>query len=409
MGTDKINNTIFENAPCYIYDSALIESRIADLKSAFPDYKVLYSIKTNPYEGIIRIMSDNGLGSDASSAGEVRASFDSGIASEDIYYSSAGKTEKDIREALGNCRLIADSLNEIRLIEKVAAENDFHTGIGVRVNPDFLMKDDCSAAGISSKFGIDEEKIPEIIDALAECPHIKLEGIHVHLRSQVMDAATVARYYEKCYDLAGKIVESAGSGLKYINFGSGIAAVYDPENQAPFDLKKLAETLSELAARNKKELKADLLIESGRFLVCNAGAFYTPIVDIKESRGTEYYIVQSGMNGFMRPSLEVLMRKVAGSADIPGFEPLFTQWNQTSLSLIRRRAEEPEAGSGSEDLHKVTVAGPLCTSQDILGEDVMLPEAETGDVIAVSNAGSYGYTLSPHLFASHTAPKQIII
>ena len=409
METEKLKALITGNAPCYIYDSAAVDAKIQEMKSAFPDYKVLYSIKTNPYEGIIGIMSDNGLGSDASSAGEVRASIDSGIAPENIYYSSAGKTEKDIREALGNCRLIADSLNEIRLIEKVAAENDFHTGIGARINPDFLMKDDCSAAGISSKFGIDEEKIPEIIDALAECPHINLEGIHVHLRSQVMDAATVAEYYEKCYDLAGKIVESAGTDLKYINFGSGIAAVYDPETQKPFDTATLAETLSVIAERNKEELEAELLIESGRFLVCNAGTFYTPIVDIKESRGKRYYITESGMNGFMRPSLEALMRKVIGSADIPGFEPLFTQWNQTELSLIRLSDEETGPGSGSKDLHKVTVTGPLCTSQDILGEDVMLPEAEIGDIIAVSNAGSYGYTLSPQLFASHAVPQQIII
>ena len=181
-----------------------------------------------------------------------------------------------------------------------------------------------------------------------------------------------------------------------MNFGSGIGTVYDPEKDSPADLKKLAVMTSAITAENSRGLNVRMLIETGPFVVCNAGTYYTPIVDIKESWGRKFLIVENGMNGFLRPAIANLLQKAADGRALPGQEPLCTGEHECAIQVLNT----------SNEKERVSLVGNHCTALDVLAENIELNKAKIGDLIAVTNAGSYANSLSPLLFSSHTPPSQ---
>jgi len=135
--------------------------------------------------------------------------------------------------------------------------------------------------------------------------------------------------------------------------------------------------------------------------VCEAGQYVTHIIDIKESRGIKYFIVENALNGFFRPSIAELITAYAPqNIKLPGSEPLFTSRDAFEFSILNKKDLSPE---------KVSIVGNLCTSTDILAKDILLPKADIGDILIISKAGSYSYSLSPLLFASHSLPLQFYI
>ena len=386
---------IKKNAPCYIYDKSMITERCRVLQNAMPEALFLYSIKTNPFLPVIKTVAGEGFGADAASSGEVLKASEAGIPPERIYYSSPGKTLEDIERVFGKCVIIADSLSELKMLNDYATAKGETCSAGIRINPLFTMDGE---APFSSKFGIDEELLtPESLDF----PNIKITGIHIHLKSQILDAATLCRYYENCFDLGWRINAIPGVCIEFINFGSGIGTVYDKACEAPLDFDRIALTVKKLAKQNEATLRGKLIFETGRFLVCNAGTYYTKIADKKVSRGRTYLIVENGLNGFLRPAVAQLLRNNMGSYPETGQEPLYTSPGQCSFSL----PERPEDG----EKEIIDIAGNLCTSLDVMAEGITLPVAETGDIVAVTNAGSYGLTLSPAMFSSHRPPKEFLL
>lgn len=386
---------IKKHAPCYIYSRDEIISNAEKLLSALPDVEFLYSIKANPFEPVVKLLAKRGFGSDSASAAEVQKSLDAGIDSGKIFFSSPGKTKDEILASYGKCVFVADSFSELSILERAASERGETLMVGVRLNP---------ISGFSenegpSKFGIDEEQFFSSRARFSDFPHLKIGGIHVHLRSQVLDSENLCEYYRNCFSLALRVQDFLGGEITFINFGSGIGTVYDSSSQSHVDLKLISQTFSFLQEQNKNTLSAKFYIESGRFLVCGAGKYYTPVVDIKESRGTKYLIVENAMNGFLRPALAELLKSATGKYPKQGFEPLFTCGGEVSVRVL----------GSSQKKEKVTVAGNLCTAQDVIGRNLILNKAEIGDLVEISNAGSYGYSLSPLLFSSFKAPEQILM
>lgn len=381
-----------QNAPCYIYEKSLITERCRALKAAIPEARFLYSVKTNPFAPVLKAVSSEGFGADAASSEEVFKAVDAGILPESIYYSAPGKTREDIRKALGKCVFIADSLSELEMLNEYAKERGETLSAGLRINPLFSMD---GTDPSSSKFGIDEELIsPDVFDF----PCLKISGIHVHLKSQVLNADTLCAYYENCYDLAERVSHLLNTDLKFINFGSGIGTVYDGDIESPLDLEKIGHTFKKLAERNRRSLSSEFLLETGRFVTCNAGTYFTRIIDRKVSRGRTYLIVENTVNGFLRPAIAELLRQCLGSFPSGGLEPFYTSAAQCTFTIPGKTGQT----------EKVDIAGNLCTPLDVMARDIELPRGEAGDIIAVSNAGSYGYTLSPLLFSSHGAPKEFM-
>lgn len=381
-----------QSAPCYLYEEALIKERCHALLAAMPEVDFLYSVKTNPFMPVLKTIAAQGFGADAASANEVLLARQAGIPHDKIYYSAPGKTLQDIQKVWGKCTIIADSLSELDRLEQCAAVNNEQIAVGVRVNPNFSMN---GASAVSSKFGIDEE---QLITANLCFPHLKIIGIHVHLRSQILDADILCEYYHNCYMLAERMSGRSGVKIQFINFGSGIGTVYDSTSEKPLALEKVGQTLQTLRAKNNGSLQAKFILETGRFVVCNAGTYYTRIVDRKVSCGKTYLVVQNAMNGFLRPAIAELLRQNVGAFPRNGQEPLYTCGSQSEFRIIGR------AGN----CETVDIVGNLCTALDVMARDIPLPHAEIGDILAVSNAGSYGCTLTPLLFSSQEQPKEFL-
>lgn len=167
-------------APYYVYDGKIIEDACGCLRNALPGFNFLYSVKANPFGPVMGLIVEQGFGTDAASALEVELSRKYGISAENIYYSTPGKRGKDIRRAMGNCVLGADSFHELQIIQTVAAESGRLERIGIRLHPDFAMEG--GVAG-PSKFRIGLEHLSVLKQTLRACPNLLPVGIHVHLKS----------------------------------------------------------------------------------------------------------------------------------------------------------------------------------------------------------------------------------
>ena len=379
--------------PFYLYEGKKIAAQAEILRNAFPAFALLFSVKANPFPPVLKKMAALGIGADAASAKEIDLAHEAGIPAEHVYYSAPAPTKEDIAHAIGKCHIIADSLHVLSLLEEAAALQNTTLPVGIRIHPAFTMD---GAPQAPSKFGIDEA-IVWATDFAKAYPHLRIVGLHVHIRSQVLDTAQLSRYYENILSLAVRLQNHLGAPLEYINCGGGVGMVYNPERQSPLDFAALRQEI--LSLRKKYPLSAKLILESGRFLACSCGTYVTEIVDIKESYGKKFYVVKNGINGFFKPALRALLQTVCPQAVIGSFEPLLTEDDAYEIHVL----------SDSTETEVVDIAGHLCTGTDVLAKDIPVRKGQIGDLITCNHAGSYAYSLAPLLFASQPLPKQIFI
>lgn len=397
MESEKLKSFVLQNAPCYVYHKKTIVDKCCRLQEAMPNVTFLYSVKSNPFQDVIDTIAANGFGADAASAKEVVLASKSGITSDRVLYSAPGKTESDIAQAWGMCIFIADSFHELELLNTKAESDNKQVEVGIRVNPAFSMYNDTC---VSSKFGIDENTLMSTLDSFMQhLPFVKVVGIHMHIQSQVLDTNSLVSYYEKCFQLALRMNAIPCVEIKFINFGSGIGTVYHEAIDQPVDLNLLSVVMKKLESLNRDSLNASFYIETGRFVVCNSGTYYTRIVDRKESNGKIYVIVQNAMNGFLRPVIAALLHQNLGRYPENGQEPLYTSEHEFDIHVLNNETQKTEI---------VDVVGNLCTSIDVFARNVLLPKSQIGDILAISNAGSYGFTLSPSRFSSANEPGEYL-
>lgn len=377
----------------YIYRQSMIEDNIQALKSSFKNAQFLYSVKTNPFEPVLKTVVRQGLGFDAASLNEVLMGEKLGLARDKIYYSAPGKTRDDIVGAAGRSVIIADSLNELEMLQSVAKETGKKLDTGIRINPDFTLG---SESGVSSKFGIDYDILKENIQWINSLDMLNITGIHVHSRSQELNRQTLARYYENMLKLAVFVKENLAPGLKFVNMGGGLGIPYSC-GQRPLDIHGLGRAFDEMAEKFLEQIPGvKIFIESGRYIAGKAGTYVTTVLDKKVSMGKTYVILHNTLNGFIRPSLAMLVEAYA-NGNLFGSEPLYTQ----------KDAFEFSAPFSDGQPEQVTLCGNLCTATDVVAKDITLPALKPGDIITISNAGSYAAVLSPMQFASLPAPAQI--
>lgn len=384
-----------ENAPCYLYDYEALRGQAEKLKEVFPAFDFLFSVKANPFPPVVKALASFGVGADAASAQEVLLAEACGMPRENIYFSAAGKSDDALRRAWDHGHIIADSIGEVERIAAIAAEKGEKRAIGIRINPDFAVG---GGAGHTSKFGIDEEDLPALGVLLADAP-VEVEGIHVHLKSQNLDAQVLGQYYADCWALAKRVRAVLDCPMRYVNFGGGVGIAYDLRMEKPLDFAALRRYTDAIAADNDATLKARLLIESGRFLTAQMGSYFLPVVDKKTSRGTTYVIVENCMNGLQKPAIAVMLRHAVGQATLTPQEPMFTAEYAFPMTAY---------GDESE-IEEVNIVGNLCCAQDVLAEHFVGPKLSVGDVIRADNAGAYACTLTAFRFSSHIPPKELLV
>ena len=380
----------------YLYDEKNILRHINTLKTRFPSAEFLYSVKCNPHAHILNTVFSQGLGADAASYAEVEYALERGVGKDMIFYSAPGKSRKDISRALTTATLIADSLSEITRIREAAEAQACPTEIGIRINPEFTFD---GPGGVPSKFGIDEADALDYLLNAKDDPFLKVTGIHVHAKSQELSAATIHRYYENVFALAGRVEAALGRPLEYINFGSGIGIPYSPKEDW-VDLEWLgAQMEASIAAYRQNHPDTRLLIEVGRFVVGKSGVYASRVLDRKVSHGKTFILLHNTLTGFYRPSVARMIARYTDQEDAVPTEPMFTGFDAFEISAITDCTEQ----------ESITLMGNLCTAADIVADGITLPKLNEGDVVVFTNAGSYAAVLTPMQFSSQEMPAQLFL
>ena len=218
---------------------------------------------------------------------------------------------------------------------------DKKISIGVRINPAYTIGG-TAGTGAPAKFGIDEEQFFSILKSSGH-PHLRINGIHVHLRSQMLNTALLINYHNYLFDMADRIEAAIGAPLDYINLGSGIGIPFT-EQDREVDLSVLSGALKEHLRRRKENGKADtrIMIESGRYAPGKSGWYVTKVMDRKISRGKTFIVLNSTMNGFVRPSLVEMVRHLTDDPAPAAWEPFFTGLDTFQfLAPVTRRSFRP--------------------------------------------------------------------
>jgi diaminopimelate decarboxylase len=368
--------------PLYVYYENIIKNKIEILKNTFEKFEILYSYKANPNKEIINFLRANNIGADVASINEVKLANKMNISKEKILYSSPGKVEEDINYAIENSIIIANSYSELKMIDKICKEKNKKIKIGIRINPnvEFNEKNIFEImGGRASQFGIDEETLLEKKEWLYSLEYIEIIGIHVYMGSGILNYKLICDNFRYILNIVDLCINKMNFNIKFIDFGGGFGIPYT-KKENKLDMKSLNSEINEIF-KIEKRFNIDnirLIIESGRFLTAEAGKFITKVVDIKKSRGEKYIIVHGGMNGFYRPNFTRVIHP----------------------TIVYNSSAENE---------KVTICGNMCTPLDIIAKDILLPKINIGDIIVISNAGSYGYTMSLLEFISQRQPKEIYI
>ncbi|WP_243295223.1 diaminopimelate decarboxylase family protein [Geothrix mesophila] len=364
--------------PCFAYSGVVAEAGFRALRAAIPDrVHIAYAVKANPHADLLRCFAALGASFDCASIGELERVEALDLPVGRTFFAGPGKREAELRKALElGVRVQAEGFEDLARIDALATRE---TSVNLRVHPAFDIDEGNRIIGGSgpSAFGVDEEDVPALLEKAARLAHVRIKGLHVFAASNQRDAAKLKAIHGAVLDLAKRLQETHDLVFEQIDLGGGLGVPYAPE-EAPLDLAAFGQGLSDLLARHAW-FKGELILEPGRFLAGPCGVYLARVVRLKESRGVRFAILEGGINHLIRPLLtgQPFPVKVVGK------------------DAVKAGGTVP-----------YTLAGPLCTSLDRLGE-VRLPELAAGDLLAFGTAGAYGLNEGMTHFLSHPVPPEV--
>ncbi|AHE54355.1 pyridoxal-dependent decarboxylase, exosortase A system-associated [Sphingomonas sanxanigenens] len=375
------------DTPLFVYDAALLAARVARLRAAMPGQLAIhYAVKANPYPPLVAWMAALVDGLDVASAGELHRALDSGIGAGRISFAGPGKRDRELEAAIvAGTTLNLESAGEADRALMIADRLGRVPRLAVRVNPDFDLRGSGMRMGGGAKpFGIDAAEVPALIRRLIAAG-ADWQGLHIFAGSQALDAAAIAETQAATVALAASIAEAVGAVPPLVNLGGGFGIAYFP-GDVPLAVEQVGAALGEtLAARAPILAESAFAIELGRWLVGEAGVYLTRIVDRKTSHGQVFLVTDGGLH-----------HQLAASGN---FGTVVRRNYPIAVANRFGRAVEEE----------VSVVGCLCTPLDRLGDQVGLPRADVGDVVALFMAGAYGASASPAAFLGHPPAIEMLV
>jgi len=373
--------------PFYAYDRRLLAERVADVRNALPAaVRLHYAMKANPMPALVGYMAGLVDGIDVASAGELKVALDTGADPAEISMAGPGKSEAELWQAVASSILTnVESFREVRILARASEELAMPARVAVRVNPDFELKSSgMSMGGGPKQFGVDAERVPELLAHIGEA-RLAFEGFHLFCGSQSLKSEAIVEAQRSSFELAVRLAGHAPSPVRVLNLGGGFGIPYFP-GEARLDLRPIGENLAAIVDSAKQKLpQARVVIELGRYLVGEAGIYVAKVVDKKVSRGRTYLVTDGGLHHHLAASgnFGQVIRK-----------------NYPVAIGTRLNAANGERAS---------VVGPLCTPLDLLGAEMLLADADVGDLVVVFQSGAYGATASPQGFLSHPAVAEVLV
>lgn len=375
--------------PFFAYDRCVLDRKHDALRGALPErFSIYYSIKANPCPAVVRHFLSRGCGLEIASIGEFQKALGAGCPPERILFAGPGKSETELEAVLsrGIGEIHMESLTEAKRIAAICRRLGRKARVAIRINPTGEAEGGAMRmGGRPAPFGMDEEILDDVLDAVLAEPELDLCGMHLFSGTQILDAAILLAQYRHGLGIARRLASRIGRPLKTLDFGGGLGVPYFPHEQE-LNLAALREGLAALCAEVDSDPSftgTQFLVEPGRFLTSEAGVYVAAINDIKASRGKKFLIVDGGMN-----------HHLAASGNLG--QTIKRNYPIALLNKLNRPAEEA-----------VDVVGPLCTPLDTLARNVTLPRAEIGDLVGIFQSGAYGPSASPVGFLSHPPAAEV--
>lgn len=365
--------------PLYLIDENRIRENCRIYRNTVSKYfgnesMPLYASKALCCKEIYRIVSQEGLGTDVVSGGELYTALSVGFPSEKIYFHGNNKTDEEIIYALNNNigAFVVDNFDELRFLNEQSGKLNKVQNILLRLSPgiDPHTHRAVVTGSVDSKFGVAIETgqaIDFVKEALA-CKNVNLEGIHCHIGSQIFDKFPFTDAAAIMLDFALEVKNKLGCTFKKINLGGGIGVRYveeDPEINIDDIMGEIKNELDKLVFERGLE-KPIFLFEMGRFICADAGMTLYTVGSVKEINGYKKYVCIDG-----------------GMPDNPRY------------ALYGSKYTAYNASHGDREFDTVaSIAGRCCESGDLIGEDMKLQRFERGDIMAVAVTGAYNYSMS---------------
>jgi diaminopimelate decarboxylase len=358
--------------PLYVTD----EQRICDnytryqkaLTTLYPKSKVLYAAKANGNVALLRALGKLGAGADVFSPGELELALSAGMKPVDLLFNGSSKSPADLALAVAKGITVSvDSLDELHQLDAAAKTASKKARISFRVNPALHIPTHPKiATGVaSSKFGIAHDLILSAYREALACSNVVPVGVHCHIGSQILEIEPFVKAAEVMVKVAKDLTDT-GVTLEFIDLGGGLGIPYHhdtdpaptPEDYAGAVVPVFIEGISAAG------ISPALWVEPGRYLVADSSVLLTRVNSVKHAH-KNFVNVDAGFNLLIRP----------------------TMYDSYHEVIVANKAASPAKECYS-------VAGPICETGDILASDRLLPTTEAGDIIAVLDAGAYGFAMA---------------
>ena len=375
------------DTPLFVYSRAAIERRMKELRAAMPErLRIHYAMKANPYGALLEFMADLVDGLDIASGGELQLAREAGYLPREISFAGPGKRDSELYAAIkAGVTLNLESEGEAARALDIAQTLGVAPRLAIRVNPFFELRGSGMKMGGGAKpFGVDEDRVPElarrIVDAGADW-----RGFHIYSGSQALDAEAIIETQANVIALAARLGKEAEVSVPHLNMGGGFGIPYFDRDET-LDVAVVGTALDAQFGQLPEMLSdTQFAIELGRYLVGQAGVYLTRIVDRKVSHVTTFLVTDGGLH-----------HQLAASGN---FGTVVRR--NYPVAIANKFAAEPE--------EIVNVVGCLCTPLDRLADQVQLPEAAVGDIVAVFCAGAYGASASPSAFLGQGPALEILV
>ena len=360
--------------PVYVYDADKIASQIRSLKTAYSgaEVRVKYAAKALTNISILKLIRKHGAGIEVVSLEEANLAMKAGYTSREILFTPSGV---DFNEIIQGISLgLAINLDNLSALQKFGEKYKNTYPCGIRLNPHILAGGNykISTGHSNSKFGISIYQLPQIRE-IVERYGIQIHGLHVHTGSEITETDIFLKMAEILFSVAGEFRD-----LKFIDFGSGFKVAYKDGDMVTnvYDVGlKLTKTFNDFCAHYGRKL--ELWIEPGKYIVSESGTLLVQANVVKSTPTVTFVGVNSGLNHLLRPMM------------YDSYHHILNVSNPTGSNKI------------------YTIVGYICET-DTLGTDRKLHEVREGDILAIRNAGAYGYSMASN-YNSRLRPAEVLI
>jgi diaminopimelate decarboxylase len=360
--------------PLYVYNTAKMKEQFRKLSGAFKDIdlKINYACKALTNINVLKLFRGLDSGLDAVSIQEVELGLKAGFKPKDILFTPNCVSMEEIDEgvALG----VRINIDNLSILEQFGDKYGDKVPVGIRLNPHVMGGGNAkiSTGHIDSKFGISIYQMPHLLRVI-ETNNMKIDGIHMHTGSDILDAEVFLRAANILLDTAKNF-----QNLSYIDFGSGFKVPYK-EGDIATDIQDFGKQLTIRIKEFYEDYgkKVTLMFEPGKFLVSEAGNFLVRVNVLKQTLATVFAGVDSGQNHLLRPMFYDSYHHIVNISNPGAKQRIYT------------------------------VVGYICET-DTFGWNRKISEIREGDFLAFANAGAYCFTMASN-YNSRFRPAEVLI